>query len=937
MEVGLGLMPLTSANRRKLHHWTALLKEAALNAAAPQRASSVSLVGFCAVTDMANLDLLAEGLRMAHAFERVNIRGTVVAPTARARYDRHLTEPDGSPNRLMQKFANTPFQLRENPTYVDPDTPIVPSAESPPKGPMVSHVHSEARAWNPRNPVSMFITPTSMELVVFTDGSTVPGSRRCGGYAAVVFDSVGNRVELGGYCKASGMNFLSEMMALLAALLSCPAQADLDIWTDCLSGKQAVERDDTAERARIRAAARPVLTCIRRALRCRRAIGSRTSLHHVRSHTGGTSFEERDNALADSRANTERIAAVPLVSEPFLTGEEMFTAWLADTTGKMGHVIGDVRKALRRWAKGETKRRWCRLPHQGATPATNPDGAMHLCKLVRGESSSSMLRFAVLALCQWLPVGRYHSRVRRGDASQPQWACPSCPRRGDETSRHAILCPARRGILLGAAVRARLQAEVMAEGMIRETTLSPEDQANKDYRALLGVPHPGVSPTSLRSICRGYPEDPEQALRSVVRLANGPCSCSSGICQFHGWRVPEGVRTLLQAALALETDLFAPCGDLNANYLHWFSPDEGPLESPWAVPWTGRFALCAPRIAPGTGVDILQRILLKAHEAIDGPRPTRIVLVTDACIAIPSALEMEVFGSTRLLLLQNRAAEAMSPSTRPWASSRPMTPPRRWANPRLMVPTRHWAASEPLISALSPLTPFWHPHALVAEPPWLEDASDETLRAYWSFGLHDRYAGALGVPPKGFGRVLACTLDGRDRPRPEAFEASEKAIPPAMMALFRGAHDAWAHSRASRQLWWTNMDDRVLDDEIDLRDLRVHQRRRESADLEYGRRMAGAAIRRRLRTHRKAIAAHTGTTVRELLASRPEAGDRIPDDLAALVPPPQEPSWAGTLRPNPPRERSSLNDEYVGDGAGRRRPHLSLHRERASVARRFGR
>jgi hypothetical protein len=925
MEVGLGLVPLTAANRQKLHNWTSLLKEAALNAAAPQRAPSVSLDGFCAVTDMANLDLLAECLRMAHAFERLNIRGRVVAPTARARYERHLTEADGSPNRLMQKFTNTPFQLRENPEYADPDIPIVPSVERPPEGPMATHVHSEARAWNSRDPVSMFTTPTSMELVVFTDGSTVPGSRRCGGYAAVIFDSVGNRVEIGGYCKASGMNFLSEMMALLAALLSCPAQAHLDIWTDCLGGKQAVERDDTAERARIRAAARPVLTCIRRALRCRRTAGSRTVLHHVRSHTGGTSFEEVGNALADERANLEREAAVSIESEPFLTGEEMFTAWLADDTGRMVHVIGDVRKALRRWAKAETKRRWCRLPHQGETPATNPDGTMHLCKLVRGESSSSMLRFAVLALCQWLPTGRSRTRGRHGAAGQPQWSCPSCPQQGDETSRHAILCPTRRGVLLGAAVRARHHAEVAAEGLIRGTASSPEDQARRDYRSLLSAPRPGVSSASLRSICRGYPEDPEQALRSVAHLADGPCSCGAGICRFHGWRVPAEVRASLQAALALETDLFAACDDLDTNYLHWFSPDEGPLESPWDAAWAGRFALCAPRTAPGKGDIILQRILLKAHEAIDSPRPTRIVLVTDASVVIPSALEMEILGGARLLLLQNRAAEAMSPTARPWARSRPMVPARRWTGSRFLV------------SSLSPLTPYWHPHAMVAEPPWLEDASDETLRAYWSFGLHDRYAGVLGVPPKGFMRVLACTLDGRDRPRPEAFAAAEKAVPSAMMALFRGAHAAWVRSCASRQQWWANMDDRVLDVEIGLRDLRAHQRRAEAEGRKYGRRMAGAAVRRRMRSHLKVIAAHKSTTIGELLASRPDARGRIPDDLAALVPAPHEPSWAGALRPNPPLDRSSLNDDYVGDGAGLRRPHLSLQRERASVVRRFGR
>ena len=341
--------------------------------------------------------------------------------------------------------------------------------------------------------------------------------------------------------------------------------------------------------------------------------------------------------------------------------------------------------------------------------------------------------------------------------------------------------------------------------------------------------------------------------------------------------------------------------------------------------WAGRFALCAPRIAPGQGDSILQRILLKAHEAIDSARPTRIVLVTDVSTVIPTALEMEILGSTRLLLIQNRAAEAMSASARPWARTRPTAPARRWD------------ASKAHVLTLSPLSPYWHPHAMVAEPPWLEGASDETLRAYWSFGSHDRYAGAIGVPPKRFERVLACTLDGRDRPRPEAFAAAEKAMPSAMMSLFRGAHDAWAHSCASRQLWWTNMDDRVLDDAIELRDLRAHQRRAEAEGRRFGRRMAGTAVRRRMRSHLKAIATHEGTTVRDLLASRPDARDSIPDDLAALVPTPQEPSWAGTLRSNPPRDRPSLNDDYVGDGAGRRRPHLSLQRERALVVRRFGR
>jgi hypothetical protein len=128
----------------------------------------------------------------------------------------------------------------------------------------------------------------------------------------------------------------------------------------------------------------------------------------------------------------------------------------------------------------------------------------------------------------------------------------------------------------------------------------------------------------------------------------------------------------------------------------------------------------------------------------------------------------------------------------------------------------------------------------------------------------------------------------------------------AMPSAMSGAHAAWVHSCQARRQWWANMDDRVLDVEIGLRDLRA---RAEAEGRRYGRRIAGAAVRRRMRSHLEAIAAHEGTTIAELLASRPEAKDRIPDDLAALVPAPQEPSWAGALRSNPPWDRSSLNDD----------------------------
>jgi hypothetical protein len=133
----------------------------------------------------------------------------------------------------------------------------------------------------------------------------------------------------------------------------------------------------------------------------------------VRSHTDGDSFEEMGNSMTDARANQERIEAVSCRSVPFLTGEEMFTAWIPDGLGWMTHVIGDVRKALKRSVKRVILARWCAFSRQGDTSRHNPDGTAHLCKLVRGQSSSVLLRFSVLALCQWLPSGRHHGRIHR--------------------------------------------------------------------------------------------------------------------------------------------------------------------------------------------------------------------------------------------------------------------------------------------------------------------------------------------------------------------------------------------------------------------------------------------------------------------------------------------------------------------------------------------
>ena len=932
MEVGLGLIPLTPRVVKKLNNWTATLMDAALNASAPQRMTGLSLDGFSSVTDMVNLAMMADCFRMGLAFERLNIRGMVVAPTARARLLCGAHEPMGSINRILHTPKLARVEIRRNPHYSDPDLPIVPTAEPVLDGTPVNEVHAEGRAWTPQDEVTMFTTPTRMVLTAFTDGSTVPGSRRCGGYSSVIFDACGNWAEIGGYCKASGMNYLSELTAILATLLSCPAQAHLDVWTDCLSAKQAIGRNDSAERARIRAAARPVLTCIRRAIRCRNRVDARTSFYHIRSHTGGASFEERGNSMADARANSERVSALSCESVPFLTGEEMFTAWIPDSRGRMCHVIGDVRRELKRSVKRQIMTRWCALPLQGLTPKTNPDGAALLSKLVRAKSSSTLLRFTVLALCQWLPSGRYHGRIHRdGKERSGRWSCPSCPSVGHETSRHAILCPVRRGVLLDAAGRAHSLAEEAAEATFGETTTWPEDYARCAFRLLRHAPRPSVAIAAVSSLCRsGRLVDPHQALRALCRSAETPCSCHLGICPAHGWCLPAGTRSELRRNLALETDLFAQPGEVDPELLQWHSLDAGGMlmgssGSPWSCDWAGTFALCAPRLTPVMGSVVLDNILMRAHDAISSPRPTRIALVMDKAVSLGgSQLEYKVTGDAKVVIIENTAAARLSPRTGLRSTQQPSTV--RWRGAHHPPPR------------VSPLVSSWHPLAAVSVPEWLPDACLETASAFRSFGAHDRYASALGVPARNFALVLACKMDGRERPSAKSRSAAERAMEVVMMALLRGAHKAWLHSCECRRAWWRHMDDRVMDSEIELRQLRLHQSRQALLKRKYECQMTRKASKRRRIAHLDAIAAHKGVTRLVLEASRPSFRDAIPADLAALVPPPPAPSWRGTLRSHPPSRRISLCDDFVGDDQTRRRPsHRTLQLERAAIARRYGR
>ena len=116
--------------------------DAALNASAPQRTVGLLLAGFCSVTDMAHLGMMADCFRMGLAFEPLNIRGRVVVPPARARFLRRANEPVRSINRILHVPELAKMEIRCNPRYSDPDLPIVPVAEPGLASTPVTEVHA---------------------------------------------------------------------------------------------------------------------------------------------------------------------------------------------------------------------------------------------------------------------------------------------------------------------------------------------------------------------------------------------------------------------------------------------------------------------------------------------------------------------------------------------------------------------------------------------------------------------------------------------------------------------------------------------------------------------------------------------------------------------------------------------------------------------------
>ena len=699
--------------------------------------------------------------------------------------------------------------------------------------------------------------------MAFTDGSTKPGSGQCGGFGVVVCldGSLEDTRSVRGTVKRSGGNYLAEATAILACLLSVPANVNLAIWSDCLSAIQAVEKKDPCEAARLRMAARPVLTCIRRALRTRKALGATSRIEHVYSHTESDSFEALGNGQADEVANLARLEAQGAPSKPFLAGEERFTAWI-EADGAQWHVIGDIRKEMTRWARRRNIDRWTVQKRQGKTASADPLATTVLCAEIRRLRSSKHLRHAVLALCEWLPSGRYHGRMMQCDIGcNDEWSCSSCSEPGQETSRHVLVCPANQEALIKAA---RAAATIVREHFpsCPSVWTVPAVRSSQIARLILaeGLP-PEIVARCVMDVCScsSWHELSPMAVATAVvaSLTGGPqCRCDSGRCSTHGWSSPAPTVATVSSALRIDVELLGSRFRPGCTST-WFSDDLRDITSsgsPWDIAWLGLFAICAPSwTQDGRAESLFVDVCSRAAEALESPRPTRIAVIVPPALAplcsYGPAAEADASatlpGGERLIVFQNSNAKSLAPFdivelVHALASDTQPSPPtdrfrawmRRCAGARLEY---------------LPL-PFWEVNSPVFVPPWVLRFPDSpAFAAFSSLARFDPYAGSLGVLPSYVSVALAAVATHSAFPPQSILRQAEDCVAKCRVVLFEGAMSAWSNSVASARQWWRVMDMDTLERKDDIGALLAHQRLRAKRIRTYDAGMMRKAVKRSLR------------------------------------------------------------------------------------------
>ena len=937
MEAGLQTIGLSARVMATLDRWTGLLQSAVLVAHSSYD-PGVCRAAFCFVSGMPCLSLSAKSLRAVSLYQRLCLDSRSLPRTTADRIaavsaagslsealsTRHPPRDARAGGHLRWNRSaaalwgehRLPLSLAWNEHYVEPSVAIPCDAR-----PVADSALEEVRIdWDPRRPPDrLFSTAATRSYDVFTDGSTPRDGGAVSGYAAVIYDSSDlglDPVVLGSYLKCSGNNFLAEMCALVAALMAVPAQATVRIFSDSLACIQAVCRDDTAAKRRIRAAARPMLTSLRRLMASR---PGRVSFHHVRAHTGGSDFASVANDLADRRANEERTraAALGVWGKPYLYNEEQvipYITWPQRT--RATHVIGDVGAACREWAYRQLYLQWSdpALTRQGRTArASSYAETLQLCRVIRRHQDSDAMHDLLLALCEWFPSGRSHGRGRTGPARTllgDQWACPTCSEPGDETCSHVLMCEATAPARWNLACRID---DLLAEGLSISLSFSTPsaryadevfDIASKATRD--AAPRPvalrrlvDLVSTRDRTLTGGRccPRGSALAVSRAICTAGCPCSrahMSGAPCPAP---VSESMAGALRRALLLDTCIFSSSRHLLPGYARWASyhpldDHAGSLGVPWLVPWAGRFSLCAPWSPDDRTAS---RCLFRARGAVNSARPTRLALVLPPAAGARAARvgalclcrRLPGCHDASLFLLQNAPANGLYPID--WTALREagclddnFSPPASPSYvPTSCAPRLRWGLGIPAF-ADSMFLPFLN-SSVPFKPPGLPPGLGD---AFGYLVSHDRYAGLVGLLPACFASLMEWVFRESGCCVKEAVALANCRADSVRLQLFLHAQRTLRAARRVRARWQDSLDGPAEAAREDVMAAGAHERDRKRRDAEFSRAALRARDKARFVAQRRIACKALGIrTVRQLMGLFPgwTCGTRPPETLAGAL------------------------------------------------------
>jgi len=264
IEVGIRVIPHSSRFKRCLAKWRDDLQDDLLRNQGcwlrrPNRAA------FCEITGMVDFPSYASRVRASITLQRLNVLPDVLPPTA---WDRLAALSPGSSwehtfaliacrrrqsgrNRIADALIGSGLNVR---LILNPRPHSASPVSVLPLARRNGIQNIRPHFWTPRrDPNLLFSTPGPRQrFTIYTDGSTGLGRSAGSGYAAVI---VGENEEIvsSSWISRSGNNYNAELAAILAALTSCPESADLTIFSDCLSGIQAIARQGTSQWHALRA------------------------------------------------------------------------------------------------------------------------------------------------------------------------------------------------------------------------------------------------------------------------------------------------------------------------------------------------------------------------------------------------------------------------------------------------------------------------------------------------------------------------------------------------------------------------------------------------------------------------------------------------------------------------------------------------------------